>query len=140
MYEALQLAKYIVSKCVLENNPISNLQLQKILYYIQKDFLKRNTIAFMDVIEAWQFGPVVPTVYYHFCGFGAMPITAKYDGIDIKKEDAFYIDPIVQEKRDLYPWDLVADTHNPDGAWAQTYQNGEGNRKVIPLELIRRAG
>lgn len=31
--------------------------------------------AFPDAIEAWQFGPVVPNVYYYYCGFGAMPIS-----------------------------------------------------------------
>ena len=33
IYSALDLSKYIVSKCVRENCPVSNLQLQKILYY-----------------------------------------------------------------------------------------------------------
>ena len=35
-----------------------------------------------DNIEAWQFGPVVPNVYDHYCGYGAMPISfssIKYD-------------------------------------------------------------
>ena len=40
MYKAIDLSKYIVSKCVRDNIPISNLQLQKILYYIQKEFLR----------------------------------------------------------------------------------------------------
>lgn len=59
MYSALDLSTYIVSKCIKDHSPISNLQLQKILYYIQKEFLKNDDIAFSDDIEAWQFGPVV---------------------------------------------------------------------------------
>lgn len=39
-----------------EQHPISNLQLQKILYYVQKAFLQSGGIAFDDDIEAWQFG------------------------------------------------------------------------------------
>lgn len=54
MYNAIDLSKYIVSKCVIDGHPISNLQLQKILYYIQKDFLQRDEVAFSDNIEAWQ--------------------------------------------------------------------------------------
>ena len=46
MYNAIELSKYIVSKCVHDKCPISNLQLQKILYYIQKDFLSRGDVAF----------------------------------------------------------------------------------------------
>ena len=52
MYAAIDLSKYIVSKCIRDDHPISNLQLQKILYYIQKDFLKKGKIAFPDDIEA----------------------------------------------------------------------------------------
>ena len=40
MYSALDIAKYIISKCNRENCPISNLQLQKILYNLQKAFLQ----------------------------------------------------------------------------------------------------
>ena len=48
MYNALDLSKYIVSKCIEDSHPIRNLQLQEILYYIQKDFLQRDEIAFFD--------------------------------------------------------------------------------------------
>ena len=66
MYKALELAKYVVSKCIQDDNPISNLQLQKILFYIQRDYLQNeNRAAFADEIEAWRFGPVVPLSLIH---------------------------------------------------------------------------
>ena len=77
----MDLSKYIVSKCVRDNFHISNMQLQKILYYIQKDFLRCGELAFDAAFEAWAFGAVVPEVYYYFCGFVAMPITSVYDNI-----------------------------------------------------------
>ena len=46
MYSALELSKYIVTKCINDGEPISNLQLQKILYYIQRDFLRQGEAAF----------------------------------------------------------------------------------------------
>ena len=119
MYNAIDLSKYIVSKCVTDGHPISNLQLQKILYYIQKDFLQRDEVAFSDNIEAWQFGPVVPNVYYHYCGFGAMPISIIKDAFSIVSSDSIFINKIVEEKRNLNPWDMVAETHKEDGAWAK---------------------
>lgn len=137
--KALDLAKYIVNKCTIDNKSISNLQLQKILYYIQKEFLKKDKQAFEDTIEAWQFGPVVPNVYYYFCGYGAMPIAASYE-IELKGAEKSIIDKIVCEKRELNPWDLVEETHKKDGAWDQTYRNGEGDKKLIPIELIKTAG
>ncbi len=143
MYEAIDLAKYVVTKCINENCPISNLQLQKILYYIQKEFLQtKNIAAFSDNIEAWQFGPVVPNVYYHFCGFGAMPISIlrQEDNLGIEAEDILMIDAVVEKKRILNPWDMVEDTHKEGGAWARIYKDGLGNRKIIPIDLIRDVG
>ena len=70
-YSAEIMAGYTVSKCINDGLPISNLQLQKILYYIQKRYLTDNKTAFDDDFEAWQFGPVIPLVYYKYSGFGA---------------------------------------------------------------------
>ena len=140
MYTAIDLSRYIVSKCIKDGYPISNLQLQKILYYIQKDFLKRDHLAFQDNIEAWQFGPVVPNVYYHYCGYGAMPIISSRESFDINQKDLSDVDCIVEQKRKLRPWELVAETHKENGAWAQIYRNGLGNHMVIPLELIKAEG
>ncbi len=136
MYTAVDLSKYIVTKCWKEDCPISNLQLQKILYFIQKAFLKQGKRAFSDEMEAWQFGPVVPNVYYKFCGFGSMPITSDFEAADIAQEDLAVIDQIVEEKRVLDPWDLVADAHKANGAWNEVFQGGLGNHKTIPIERL----
>lgn len=139
-YKALDIAKYIVTKCKNDGNPISNLQLQKILYYIQKEFLQSNNgeVAFDDQIEAWQFGPVVPNVYYEFCGYGAMTILSEYEVNHLIKKDQSIIDKIVEEKRTLNPWDMVEETHKPGGAWDQAYKNG--NKSIIDVDLIRSCG
>lgn len=135
--QALDLAKYIVTKCTKDNCSTSNLQLQKILYYIQVWFLKNtNQVAFPDEIQAWQFGPVVPEVYYYFCGFGAMPISSTYD-IQENILHKNVIDDIVTNKRAVSPWDLVEDTHDPEKAWKHVYGNGEGNYLTISIQLLK---
>lgn len=138
MYKALNLSKYIVNKCVADNHPISNLQLQKILYYIQEDFVRRGELAFSDDIEAWQFGPVVPNVYYYYCGNGSMPIQSEFVSYDIALADKERIDGIVRRKRRLKPWDLVADTHKVGSPWYRVFDSGKGNRCVIPIDLMKR--
>lgn len=139
MYSAMQIAHYIINKCTIEGCPISNLQLQKILYYIQRSFLKVGMCAFSDNIEAWQFGPVVREVYNNYCGFGAAKIRLIYD-VNLREDFQRIIDPIVEEKRRLNPWDLVEDTHHPDKAWAVIYKEGMGNHRVIPNNLIYERG
>lgn len=138
MWDAVDLAKYIVTKCTRDNCPISNLQLQKILYYVQKDALHRTgQPLFYNAIEAWKFGPVVPAVYYRFGCFGAMPIDMIYSTIKEPEEDIKgNIDRIVEEKRKLSPWVLVNDTHKEGGAWDRIFDGGNGNREEIPRDLI----
>ena len=137
---AIDLAKYIVDKCISDRQPITNLQLQKILFDVQKDFLDRDKMAFYDDIEAWQFGPVVPSVYYYYCGNGASPIDIKLPTKEVIPPDISRINDIVETKRVLMPWDLVAETHKAGGAWDKVYNNGLGNRKVIPTKLIKELG
>lgn len=139
MYSALNIAKYIIDKCTREKYPISNLQLQKILYYIQREFLQQGIQAFPEEIEAWQFGPVVPEVYRQYCGFGALPIRMRYM-ISIEADDVKIINLIVEKKRMLNPWDLVSDTHSSGKAWDLIYRNGLGDHQIIPQELIRNKG
>lgn len=139
MYSALNIAKYIIDKCTKEKYPISNLQLQKILYYIQREFLQQGIQAFPEEIEAWQFGPVVPEVYRQYCGFGALPIRMRYM-ISIEADDVKIINLIVEKKRMLNPWDLVSDTHSSGKAWDLIYRNGLGDHQIIPQELIKNKG
>lgn len=140
VYSALEISKYVINKCTVENYPISNLQLQKILYFLQKKYLKsRGRVLFEDDIQAWQFGPVVPEVYYQYCGFGSMAITMEYI-IFIEPEDRKEIDLIVEEKRCQNPWDLVEETHAPGRAWYEVYDNGNGNHRIIPINLIKIKG
>jgi len=137
MYSAIDLSKHIVSKCFRDDCPISNMQLQKILYSVQKNFLKQGKRAFADEIEAWEFGPVVPNVYYKFCGSGSMPITTDFQVVDIEKEDLTLIDRIVEEKRLLPPWDLAADICNLNSAWSRAYRKNGRNHNVISIDLIK---
>ena len=138
-YKAIDIAKYIIDKCTTDKHPISNLQLQKILYYVQKSFLEYDSVAFDDDFEAWQFGPVVPEVYYRYCGFGSTGIRMKYD-TNIQKNYSAVINPIVEKKRKLDPWYMVEDTHKTGKAWDSVYRNGIGNHCVIPKELIKVKG
>lgn len=54
---------------------VTNLRIQKLLYFIQAKFLKETqTLCFTEDIEAWQFGPVVPAAYEVFKSYGPLDI------------------------------------------------------------------
>jgi uncharacterized phage-associated protein len=75
-----------VSKIVIQKSsgPISNLKLQKLLYYVQGWSLAlRGQEAFRERIEAWVHGPVVPAAFYEYRHFGWNPIDVPTDAISI---------------------------------------------------------
>lgn len=80
MNKAVFIANYIIQYCNDQGYEINNLKLQKILYFLQARFLfETNQLCFLDTIEKWQYGPVVPNVYHEFKSFGAYSISN--DGI-----------------------------------------------------------
>lgn len=134
----IQLSKYIINKCTNDRYPISNLQLQKILFNLQKYFIiNYNQKLITDDFEAWPYGPVIREVYAEYCSYGSMTINEKYDHISINSSIRSKIDPIINRLRTRQPWDLVEGTHRPGGAWDTIYKNGAGNKKIIPVCLIK---
>ena len=83
------------------------------------------------------YGPVIPAVYRRYCGFGSSDLYDIDDPtIDFANGEKKAIDDIVEEKRALWPWDMVNDTHRKGGAWERIYQDGLGDHRVIPKEMI----
>lgn len=141
--EVLDVAKYVIDKCSTEGHPISNLQLQKILYYIQAYFIKTTGESFFEEdMEAWQFGPVAPIVYSQYCGFGSLPIKERYPEVNIEmtEDEKVKVNQIITENRSKRPWELVAETHKAGMAWSRTFDEGRGIRKTISKELIHQHG
>lgn len=139
MYKAIEIAKYIIGKCTRDKQPISNMQLQSILYYIQKEFLHLGTEAFPEEIQARSFGPIVPFVYYKYCMCGVEPIRIPYDS-QLDENTKLIINPIIEKKRSLKPWDINHNIQHPEKAWYQTYKNGLGDYMTIPKSLIQSDG
>lgn len=134
MYSAIEIAKYVITYCMLMNTLVSNLQLQKILYYLQVYYLKQGYSLFREEIYAWQHGPVVPEVYYMFSGYGASKIQNVYNtGIDPK--DTMNIDPIVEKLRQIDPWKLVRMTHRAGQPWDMVYNDKIDRAGVIEKKI-----
>lgn len=70
-FKELRLDKQItaldVAKYLLASMPMTNLKLQKMIYFVYADYLlKTGKRLFEDDIKALQYGPVVPAVYEHY--------------------------------------------------------------------------
>ena len=125
--DALDLAGYVVKKGLDNSTPVTNLQLQKILYFLQIRSLQENpnnTIIDKPNFEAWKFGPVIRRVYDKFCLSGGMPIIVFSKSVKTDANIEPYIRTCIQELCRVDPWDLVAFAHRKDGAWAKSYIEG----------------
>lgn len=139
MYSALDIAKYIILYCNTIGSAISNLKLQKILYFVQAEFLVTvDKACFKEKIEAWALGPVVPIVYHEYKVFGSSIIpdicVAFFNKKVIKKEHRKLIEGVVDECKDLSASELVSLTHS-QSPWLDVYVKGENN--VIKKSAIR---
>ena len=90
VYNVIDVCRYIINYCHSKKYHISNLKLQKILYFTQAYFLSshNNRKCFEEEIEAWDFGPVVPTAYREYLEFGSMNIYLKdtYEKLEYDKK------------------------------------------------------
>lgn len=143
MYKAISVAKYIINYSNSIDSPISNLKLQKLLYYVQAAFLvEEGKKCFCDEIVAWAFGPVVPDVYqvYRVYGRNSIPNQAdeKEAFLDFSKMKIIYKNvqginehdmPIIRRVVNSYsniknPYELVKKTHD-ESPWESTEINQE---------------
>lgn len=96
-YTALELSKYIVSKCNSDGNPISNYHIQAILFILKEKFKKKNITIFYDEFEKRAFGYIIPNIYYYYCGYGVLPIIVNYIIDIIDEENKIIIDRVISE-------------------------------------------
>lgn len=135
----LTLANLIIKHCIEKNNPISNLQLQKILYFVQLKsinlFTYKHRILENAVFEAWRFGPVIRIVYEEYCNNAGLKITQISEFLKTSQTtppDFLY--PFIDKSLSIKPFTLVALSHNEGGAWDKVYQ--EGKKNIIPDDLL----
>lgn len=123
-FYAVEVAEYIIGYANEQNYPISNLKLQKILYFIQAQFLVTlGYPCFKDFIEAWDFGPVVRSVYNQYKRYGSANI---YSGdmsleTEMKEIEKDSIQLIIDKCVNFSANQLVEITHNQD-PWKNAYK------------------
>lgn len=133
-YSALDIADYVVNYCHTLERSISNLKLQKILYYIQGNSLKyTNAPIISEDFYVWQHGPVIPEVYYKFSKYAASSIKAQQNE-NLKNLDELSQNVIkytTEQLIDHGAWELVQKTHEED-PWKYNYEV-YGYKSIIPL-------
>jgi|TARA_R100000093_G_scaffold64446_1_gene35411 uncharacterized phage-associated protein len=117
--------------CEISGWNLSNLQLHKILYIAHMIFTGRHDgqpLIGDEQFQAWDYGPVLPTVYRHASSYGASNIQNLFHHVppvDTSTEEYTVIRDAVIHFAQRSPFDLVDITHQPVSAWAQCYRPGE---------------
>lgn len=137
-YKVLDVCKYVIDYSNEKEYGISNLKLQKILYFIQAYFLIKqpSRCCFDDKIEAWDFGPVVPKAYRKYKQFGSsdIPIIIDFEKSNsndcITGDDKNLIKTVIDKFADYSATDLVGLTRK-QSPWIDAYIP-HMNREITP--------
>lgn len=138
MHSASDVAKWILTYNSLQMEEagaeyISNLKLQKLLYYAQGctlAFLDRR--LFKDEIVAWEHGPVVEVVYHEYKENGSRGIES-FGNIKeyYSAEEEAVLKTMYENFAQYSAWGLRNMTHN-ETPWKETRKN-----HIIPTDKIK---
>lgn len=130
---AIDMSYYIVNYCNENWIEISNLKLQKLLYYVQAAFLVSGNEAFEDEIRPWRYGPVVSDVYQEFKIYVNRDIDDIFPDIPLEENEKKIVDKVIESYRYYTPPQMINKTHNEE-PWKNAYSNRDN---VIAKETIR---
>lgn len=133
LYDARAVANYVLDNFDANKFDISNLKLNKILYFGHGHFLAKFKISLIkNHFEPWDYGPVVAVVYDEFKSFGSSIISGRAHYQDavtgqriiashskIAGHHASYLNLIVSRYAPVLAGALVKITHKPGSPWSQ---------------------
>lgn len=129
-YKARDIAEYYLtcSNDKESGDLISNLKIQKLVYYAQGIHLAaRGKPLFGDQIVAWGHGPVVESLYHAYKHFGDGPIepTEGYDIPDFDEETKQLLDEVYRVLGQYSAWKLREMTHH-ESPWVNADRKSRG--------------
>ncbi|MDQ0592177.1 putative phage-associated protein [Chryseobacterium ginsenosidimutans] len=136
--KANEISKYIISLTI--NNPeedLTNMKLQKILYYLQGYYLAIfDNYLFTDDIEAWKYGPVVCEEYHTYKGYGNNSIVipeTDHNFSYLNTTQKTFINKVYSHYRQFSAIKLMELTHKEE-PWLKTY----GKANIIEKDDLKK--
>lgn len=117
---------------ITDTEGITNMKLQKLLYYSQGHYLKKfNKPLFPEKIFAWQHGPVVKEIYHKYKEKGSRCI--EFEGnpnLKLPTKIENFLENIYDQYGQYSAWKLREMTHSED-PWKNTDINNEIDISVL---------
>lgn len=140
VYEVKDIANKLICRAQKDEanggDRLTNLKLQKLLYYQQGYHLAAfGTPLFEEEIEAWMYGPVVPSIYKEYAkyGRGALPIGKNPIPLTDEEEDLF--NQVYDTYIDYSAIGLMKLTHK-ETPWLSVHPHDKGS--VISKESMKK--
>ena len=140
MENVKSVCSYLINSSLDEGIPMSNISLQKILYFSQGLHLAETDgiPLFDDKIYAWTYGPVVKSVYHEFKFFGNNNIDLDkirvYLGenflnsrFELKLKEKIFVSQVWNAFKNYAAFELVQLTHANGSPWHDIYLKHNGN-------------
>lgn len=118
-------ANFIIDIAIEKDNPVTNLKLQKIMFFLQGYCLSEYETPLIDGnFSKWRYGPVEEEVYREFKYYGPAPIESKSvyfdkekiefysEKIELSNEFKEKLQGIISKILDSETWKLVNLTHS----------------------------
>lgn len=135
MQTAATVARYILRFFQQAGDPISNLKLQKLLYYCQGWHLAvRGAPLFPDRLEAWVHGPVQPGVYGTYKHNRWSSITEDLAEANLTPDEKSVVDEVLSVYGADSGYELELRTHS-EAPWLMArggIPNDQESNAVIP--------
>jgi uncharacterized phage-associated protein len=137
MYDPIIIANYFINKGIEEDQQVTPMQVLKLVYISYGWYIGLSgNLLFEEKVEAWTYGPVVPSVYYRFKAYGRNTIDkpSEEGGRIDDEETAKFLDKIWSKYSSLSGLQLSELTHRDDTPWKKAINR---NSKYIDPNQVR---
>lgn len=136
MYKSEDVANYTINWCHENGIAITNLKLQKLLYFLQGNYYRYTGERLIsEDFYAWKLGPVVPKTYVAYSIYSSGKLPKEVDKNTLSNGAKNRISKILSEYASIPTWDLVNLSHQED-PWKYTHAVF-GDKSKIPFETIK---
>lgn len=147
-YDPRAVANLFLEYGRLQAAPLSNLSLQKVLYFAHGLYLSRYGRPLVKgYFEAWEHGPVHPPLYHLFKNFGGGPIEGLAERVDPRSRRRVsvplpasesirhFIRAVAQTYGRLAPEQLVGWSHRKEAPWHAVVGSGPDRASRFGLRI-----
>lgn len=143
-FPPLAVANAVLEEAKTQGKSLTVMQLLKLVYIAHGWSLALLNAPLVDEEpEAWQHGPVFPSIYRELRRFGSQPIAGLASGpfgsvphAQLSDQQRSVVQSVVRGYGDTHAFALSRMTHQPDTPWDKVYRGGLGASEDIPNAII----